>query len=193
MKFTVLPVLVAFLIGLACMPGLNIYQICAWNCGTVKTEPWRSKLSALAGVPRMVALFTRCRTWLAELTDVPLFASQIGAVGNIKQLLQDEADPAERRRAARHRRYRRPRRTDGAASGASSGNAETGGLLVRNEWNTSLLTACRKIGKLAPKCFSMPSATAATASKRPSSTKPRARPAPAGAACRSTAVRKRRR
>jgi hypothetical protein len=85
MKFTVLPVLVAFLIGLACMPGLNIYQICAWNCGTVKTEPWRSKLSALAGVPRMVALFTRCRTWLAELTDVPLFASQIGAVGNIRR------------------------------------------------------------------------------------------------------------
>ncbi len=92
MRFTVLPVLIVFLIGLAQMPGLNIYQICAWNHGTEKTEPWRSKLSAMAGAPRLIALFTRCRTWLAELTDLHLFASQIGAVGNIKQLIQDEAD-----------------------------------------------------------------------------------------------------
>ncbi len=43
-----------------------------------------------------------------------------------------------------------------AASGASSGNPETGGLLVRNEWNTSLLDRVKEEGKLAPKCFPMP-------------------------------------
>lgn len=43
-----------------------------------------------------------------------------------------------------------------AASGASSGNAESGGLLVRNEWNTSLLNRVEENGKLAPSCFSMP-------------------------------------
>ena len=43
-----------------------------------------------------------------------------------------------------------------AASGASSGVPESGGLLVRNEWNTSLLTRVREQGVLAPKCFPMP-------------------------------------
>ncbi len=43
-----------------------------------------------------------------------------------------------------------------AASGASSGNAETGGLLVRSEWNTSLLDRVQEEGKLAPRCFPLP-------------------------------------
>lgn len=43
-----------------------------------------------------------------------------------------------------------------SASGASSGNPETGGLLVRNEWNTSLLDRVEEEGKLAPRCFPMP-------------------------------------
>lgn len=43
-----------------------------------------------------------------------------------------------------------------AASGASSGNPESGGVLVRNEWNTSLLTRVQEQGVLAPKCFEMP-------------------------------------
>lgn len=42
-----------------------------------------------------------------------------------------------------------------AVSGASSGNAESGGLLVRNEWNTSLLNKVQEAGNLAPKCFPM--------------------------------------
>lgn len=42
------------------------------------------------------------------------------------------------------------------ANGASSGNAESGGLMVRNEWNTSLLNRVSEEGKLAPRCFSMP-------------------------------------
>lgn len=92
MRFTTLPFLVMFLIGLGQMPALDIYQINAWNHGTEKTEPWRTKLSTAPGVVRLVALFTRTRDWLADLTNVPLLTSEIGAVGNIKQLIQDEAD-----------------------------------------------------------------------------------------------------
>ena len=43
-----------------------------------------------------------------------------------------------------------------AASGASSGNPESGGVLVRNEYNTSLLNRLQEEGKLAPRCFSLP-------------------------------------
>ncbi len=43
-----------------------------------------------------------------------------------------------------------------AASGASSGVPESGGLLVRNEWNTSLLDKVATAGTIAPKCFTMP-------------------------------------
>jgi len=43
-----------------------------------------------------------------------------------------------------------------AASGASSGNPESGGLLVRNEWSTALLTRVEEAGRLAPRCFPMP-------------------------------------
>lgn len=43
-----------------------------------------------------------------------------------------------------------------AASGASSGVPESGGVLVRNEWNTSLLNRVTEVGQLAPKCFPMP-------------------------------------
>ena len=43
--------LVALIVAIAKTPT-NIYQVCAWNHGTVRTEPWRSKLSA--AVPRLV-------------------------------------------------------------------------------------------------------------------------------------------
>jgi HK97 family phage major capsid protein len=291
MRFTTLPVLLAFLVGLAHMPALNIVQINAWNHGTEKVEPWRSKLSTPRIVGYCVTLPTRLRAWLADLT-VPLLTadtkarlqrrltSQVGAVGNIKQLLQDEADnrkaiaalkkegrtlnaiPAsaiaatattpevkartpeqtarltaiiaeldvleakaevidadllaarrlqddERRtptvpatdpvivgdnneekkaaslgevmQAMAYQLFSSTGRRDkaayilpngvavhviaaiggtealqAAASGASSGNPESGGLLVRNEWNTSLLDKAKEEGKLAPRCFPMP-------------------------------------
>jgi len=43
-----------------------------------------------------------------------------------------------------------------AASGASSGVPESGGVLVKNEWNTSLLTRVQEEGHLAGRCFPMP-------------------------------------
>ena len=43
-----------------------------------------------------------------------------------------------------------------AASGASSGNQEQAGLLVRSDWNTSLLNRVQEAGVLAPRCFPMP-------------------------------------
>lgn len=95
MRFTTLPFLVAFLVGLGQMPALAIYQFNTRGHGTEQTEPWRSKLSAAVGVPHILALMTRLREWGAEVGDafaLSKFSSQIGAVGNIKQLIQDEVD-----------------------------------------------------------------------------------------------------
>jgi len=91
MRFTTLPFLLAFMAGLWAMP-LDIYDIHARNHGTEQTEPWRSRLSTLPAVQHLVAVGTRVREWCAALTEVPLVASEVGAVGSIKQLLQDEAD-----------------------------------------------------------------------------------------------------
>jgi HK97 family phage major capsid protein len=41
-RFSVMPLLLSMVVAIASMPT-EIYQICAWNVGTVKTEPWRSK------------------------------------------------------------------------------------------------------------------------------------------------------
>jgi len=264
MRFTTLPFLLALVLAIGQMPT-DIYQICAWGHGTEETEPWRAKLSTLPAVQQLVALGTRVRDWFADLANVPLLASEVGAVGNIKQLIQDEADNrkaisalkkegrtlnavavADRtpEQAARFtavfteldaleektetiaadlaiaRRLQEDERRLGAAvpatelavgddnaskepvtlgeimqamayeapqmsghrkafilpngvkphvaallhapelqaaaAGASSGVPESGGVLVRNEWNTSLLTRVQEEGKLAPKCFPMP-------------------------------------
>ncbi len=42
---TVLPFVVAFMAGLCAMPALNIFQVNAWNVGTLKLEPWRVRSS----------------------------------------------------------------------------------------------------------------------------------------------------
>jgi HK97 family phage major capsid protein len=263
MKFTVLPFLLAMVVAIANMPT-DIYQINAWNHGTEQTEPWRAKLSTLPAVQQLVLLSTRLRAWGADLLNAPTWghlASEVGAVGNIKQLLQDESDnkaairkaKAEGRTLAalkertpeqatrfdavfgeldgleakaetietelkQARRLQDEERAEGAklevgknlaeekpatlgevmqamayqqfastgrrdraaiilpggvaphviaaiggtdalqaaASGASSQNPESGGLLVKNEWNTSLLERVQEEGKLAPRCFPMP-------------------------------------
>lgn len=94
MRFTTLPFLFAFMAGVLAMPALDIYAINAWNHGTEQTEPWRSKLSTLPAVQHLVAVATRVREWLTELTDVPLLTSQIGAVGKINELIQAEKENA---------------------------------------------------------------------------------------------------
>lgn len=43
-----------------------------------------------------------------------------------------------------------------AASGASSGNNESGGVLVRTGYTTALLNKVAEAGKIAPKCFPLP-------------------------------------
>ncbi len=96
MRFTTLPFLIAFLAGLPCMRALDIYDFHVRNHGTEQTEPWRSTRTAAPARARLVVLATRVREWFTELTDVPLvtygLTSEVGAVGNIKQLIQDEAD-----------------------------------------------------------------------------------------------------
>lgn len=50
---TILPFLTAFFAGLARMAPTDIYQVCAWRVGTVKTEPWRARsLGGLRQVSR---------------------------------------------------------------------------------------------------------------------------------------------
>lgn len=56
--YTVTPFLVALLVGLSAQ-ALDIFEINAWNVGTAKTEPWRSK--AESGVARTIS---QIRTWL---------------------------------------------------------------------------------------------------------------------------------
>jgi HK97 family phage major capsid protein len=77
MRFTVLPLVLAMVMAIANMPT-NVFQICAWNHGTEKVEPWRSKLSTLPAVQRIVALGSRVREWCAELASVPLLANETG-------------------------------------------------------------------------------------------------------------------
>jgi hypothetical protein len=105
MTFTTLPFLIAFMAGLLCMRPLDIYAINAWNHGTEQTDPWRSTRTTLSTVQRVTVIWTHVRDWCAELTAHPLLTqlitSEVGAVGNIKQLIQDEADNRKAIAAAR--------------------------------------------------------------------------------------------
>jgi hypothetical protein len=58
---TVVPFLLAMFAAVAAMPT-NIYQICAWNTGTIEIEPWRRRTS---GALRSVA--QSLRAWFAAL------------------------------------------------------------------------------------------------------------------------------
>lgn len=46
MTFTTRPWLLALIVAIANSP-LNIYQVCAWEHGTIRTEPWRRKASTI--------------------------------------------------------------------------------------------------------------------------------------------------
>lgn len=58
---TVMPFLVAMLVAVAAMPT-NVFQICAWNVGTLEVEPWRTKASHAVG-----RLAKHCRSWVGLL------------------------------------------------------------------------------------------------------------------------------
>ena len=58
-SFTTPPLLVAMIVAIASMPT-NVYKVCAWNVGTVKTEPWRAKAQAVVRRGR-----TQAGRWLA--------------------------------------------------------------------------------------------------------------------------------
>jgi len=110
MRFTTLPFLLAFMAGLLRMPALDIYDIHARNVGTVHAEPWRRKASTMAA--RLASVFARCVDFLwphrqqvaaiacallvlllaPDLHAHGLSVCAVGALGNIKQLIQDEAD-----------------------------------------------------------------------------------------------------
>lgn len=69
--------LMALIIAIANTPT-DIYQICKWNVGTMKVEPWRGRIAAARPVQRAVALAGRVREWCTELASVPLLASERG-------------------------------------------------------------------------------------------------------------------
>lgn len=60
-KLTVMPFVVAMLIAVARMPT-NVYQICAWNAGTLRVDPWRTR--SAAGLKQVAQ---GIRSWLASL------------------------------------------------------------------------------------------------------------------------------
>jgi len=73
--------------AIASMPT-DIYQVCAWNVGTVKTEPWRRKLPAM-GI-RAIAYVSRALAWMTEVSahwrPVAALGALVVAVTMIDQL-----------------------------------------------------------------------------------------------------------
>lgn len=65
--------LMALIVAIAKTP-LDIYQICAWNHGTEKTEPWRSKRPAAIGT-RLRALTVRLCNWGRAAGGLPLITA----------------------------------------------------------------------------------------------------------------------
>lgn len=95
MRFTLLPVLVALVVAIANSP-IDIYQICAWNVGTLKVEPWRAARTSGAQMRRLIVnAAARMRGWFADLRIIPLLTEELGVLtnsGRVKQLLQLRAD-----------------------------------------------------------------------------------------------------
>jgi len=70
---TVLPFLIAFAIGLGQMRPLDIYQVNAYNVGTLKVEPWRGRTAPIARAINRVGTWFRDRFGLfirSELGEV---------------------------------------------------------------------------------------------------------------------------
>ncbi len=72
-RYSVMPFLLAFFAAVAAMPT-NVYQVCAWNVGTLKLEPWRVKASAAVTAAKDALL-----NWFARLCS-PQAASVCAAV-----------------------------------------------------------------------------------------------------------------
>lgn len=83
-RLTVTPFLLAMLVGLMAMPT-NVYQICAWNVGTVPIDPWRIKTAAaLRSVGSAIAawfarLFTPRLAFASAAMLLALLAAHAGA------------------------------------------------------------------------------------------------------------------
>lgn len=58
---TVMPFLLAMFAAVAAMPT-NVYQVCAWNAGTLEIEPWRNRASAA-----LRSAAASIRAWVASL------------------------------------------------------------------------------------------------------------------------------
>jgi HK97 family phage major capsid protein len=71
-SLTVMPFLLAMYVAVAAMPT-NVYQVCAWNAGTLEVEAWRQRASAAV---RSVG--ATLRAWFASLfTARRLFAAAV--------------------------------------------------------------------------------------------------------------------
>lgn len=60
-RLTIVPFLVAFFAAVAAMPT-NVYQVCAWNAGTLAVDAWRSR--SMTAVRKVAA---GIRAWLASV------------------------------------------------------------------------------------------------------------------------------
>lgn len=72
-RLTVLPVLLAMVVAIASMPT-NIFYINAWNVGTAKVEPWRTR-TAEAVTRSMATLASRLKALLDSAGGVPALAT----------------------------------------------------------------------------------------------------------------------
>jgi hypothetical protein len=65
--------LMALIIAIAKTP-LDIFQVCAWNVGTLKVESWRSKRPAATVVALMRSLGSRLKDWFHASGGLPAVA-----------------------------------------------------------------------------------------------------------------------
>lgn len=86
MKFTVLPVLVALIVGLS-LQTTNIINVSAWNAGIEHAQPWRHRSSLSASATRAVAsLVARLYAWRSLISprlvaaSLAVLAMQLGVL-----------------------------------------------------------------------------------------------------------------
>ena len=87
-----------------------------------------------------------------------LEASKPATLGEIMQAMAYEGLPAHRRAMVLPHGIAKHVSTQlqAAVTGASSGNQESGGVLVRAEWTMALMNRVQELGKVAPDCMTLP-------------------------------------
>lgn len=81
-RFTVMPLLLAMVVSIMSMPT-DFYQVCAWNVGTVKAEPWKSKAFTASIVKPLSAILSRATAAFSSYGGFTGLPAQVAAMAII--------------------------------------------------------------------------------------------------------------